>query len=119
VIEPALLVQAYRQGIFPMALEDDEIGWFSPDPRGILPLIILKNHKKLSSTLHHIAIRKNKLKENLFVEEILEIHNQLIFCANLYVQKKIYQTYPKSHAQANQQIYKFQQLMKQFQKIKN
>lgn len=38
VIEPALLVRAYRQGIFPMAMEDDEIGWFSPDPRGILPL---------------------------------------------------------------------------------
>jgi leucyl/phenylalanyl-tRNA--protein transferase len=38
VIEPALLVHAYRQGIFPMALEDDEIGWFSPDPRGVLPL---------------------------------------------------------------------------------
>lgn len=38
VIEPALLVNAYRQGIFPMALEDDEIGWFSPDPRGVLPL---------------------------------------------------------------------------------
>ena len=36
--EPALLVHAYRQGIFPMALEDDEIGWFSPDPRGVLPL---------------------------------------------------------------------------------
>ena len=29
---------AYRQAIFPMALEDGEIGWFSPDPRGILPL---------------------------------------------------------------------------------
>ena len=38
MIEPSLLVQAYRQGIFPMALEDDEIGWFSPDPRGVLPL---------------------------------------------------------------------------------
>jgi len=38
VIDPALLVHAYRQGIFPMALEDDEIGWFSPDPRGVLPL---------------------------------------------------------------------------------
>ncbi len=38
MIDPALLVQAYRQGIFPMALEDDEIGWFSPDPRGVLPL---------------------------------------------------------------------------------
>ena len=38
MIDPALLVHAYRQGIFPMALEDDEIGWFSPDPRGVLPL---------------------------------------------------------------------------------
>ena len=38
VIEPALLVHAYRQGIFPMAMEDGEIGWFSPDPRGVLPL---------------------------------------------------------------------------------
>ena len=38
VIEPALLVHAYRQGIFPMAMEDEAIGWFSPDPRGILPL---------------------------------------------------------------------------------
>jgi leucyl/phenylalanyl-tRNA--protein transferase len=38
VIPAALLVRAYRHGIFPMALEDGEIGWFSPDPRGILPL---------------------------------------------------------------------------------
>lgn len=38
VIEPTVLVQAYRQGVFPMALEDGEIGWFSPDPRGVLPL---------------------------------------------------------------------------------
>jgi len=25
-------------GIFPMAMEQGEIGWFSPDPRGIIPL---------------------------------------------------------------------------------
>jgi leucyl/phenylalanyl-tRNA---protein transferase len=31
-------MHAYRQGIFPMALEDGQIGWFSPDPRGIIPL---------------------------------------------------------------------------------
>ncbi len=37
-INPALLVRAYREGIFPMALEDGQIGWFSPDPRGVLPL---------------------------------------------------------------------------------
>lgn len=38
MIDPALLVRAYREGIFPMALDDGEIGWFSPDPRGIIPL---------------------------------------------------------------------------------
>jgi leucyl/phenylalanyl-tRNA--protein transferase len=38
MIPSSLLVSAYREGIFPMALEDGEIGWFSPDPRGIIPL---------------------------------------------------------------------------------
>jgi len=38
VITPALLVQAYQQGVFPMGMEDGTIGWFSPDPRGIIPL---------------------------------------------------------------------------------
>lgn len=37
-IEPSFLLQAYAQGIFPMGLDDGEIGWFSPDPRGIIPL---------------------------------------------------------------------------------
>jgi leucyl/phenylalanyl-tRNA--protein transferase len=37
-LDPAVLVRAYREGIFPMALEDGHIGWFSPDPRGIIPL---------------------------------------------------------------------------------
>ena len=38
MIETPLLISAYAQGIFPMAMEDGEIGWFSPDPRGIIPL---------------------------------------------------------------------------------
>jgi leucyl/phenylalanyl-tRNA---protein transferase len=38
MLPPALLIRAYRQGVFPMALEDGQIGWFSPDPRGVLPL---------------------------------------------------------------------------------
>ncbi len=38
MIDPALLVRAYREGVFPMALDDGDIGWFSPDPRAIVPL---------------------------------------------------------------------------------
>jgi len=37
-IPPAMLLNAYRQGIFPMAESNGELQWFSPDPRGILPL---------------------------------------------------------------------------------
>jgi leucyl/phenylalanyl-tRNA--protein transferase len=33
-----LLVAAYEAGYFPMAMEDGEIRWYSPDPRGVLPL---------------------------------------------------------------------------------
>jgi leucyl/phenylalanyl-tRNA--protein transferase len=33
-----LLVSAYASGWFPMAVEGGEIRWFSPDPRGIIPL---------------------------------------------------------------------------------
>ena len=38
LIDPAFLLRAYGAGIFPMAMEDGEIGWFSPDPRGVIPL---------------------------------------------------------------------------------
>lgn len=39
-LTPQLLVAAYCQGAFPMARGRDshEVDWFSPDPRGVLPL---------------------------------------------------------------------------------
>ena len=38
MIDSDLLLQAYRLGVFPMAMDDGEIRWFSPEPRTILPL---------------------------------------------------------------------------------
>ncbi len=39
-LEPGTLLAAYRAGVFPMPIEldDDLLGWWSPDPRGIVPL---------------------------------------------------------------------------------
>lgn len=37
IIPPEVLLEAYAQGVFPMA-EDGEILWFSPTRRGIIPL---------------------------------------------------------------------------------
>jgi leucyl/phenylalanyl-tRNA---protein transferase len=38
MIDSELLLEGYRLGVFPMAMEDESIQWFSPDPRAILPL---------------------------------------------------------------------------------
>jgi leucyl/phenylalanyl-tRNA---protein transferase len=38
MLDPDLLLQGYRLGVFPMAMNDDSVEWFSPDPRAILPL---------------------------------------------------------------------------------
>src|SRR5213596_3932833 len=38
MIPAELLLEGYRLGIFPMAMEDDSIEWFSPERRGIIPL---------------------------------------------------------------------------------
>ena len=38
MIPSDLLVSAYASGWFPMAVEPGEIRWYSPDPRGVIPL---------------------------------------------------------------------------------
>ncbi|MCB9851228.1 MAG: leucyl/phenylalanyl-tRNA--protein transferase [Phycisphaerales bacterium] len=37
-LTPELLIHAYSQGIFPMADDDAQLYWFSPDPRAIFDL---------------------------------------------------------------------------------
>ena len=38
MIPPSLLLEGYRRGLFPMGMPDGSVQWFSPDPRGIIPL---------------------------------------------------------------------------------
>src|SRR6478609_3857337 len=38
MIPADLLLHAYRSAVFPMAMEDGEIAWFSPDPRALIPI---------------------------------------------------------------------------------
>ena len=55
MIDPTLLVRAYTQGIFPMALDRGEIGWFSPDPRGIIPLDAFTVPRRLQRIVRQAA----------------------------------------------------------------
>jgi leucyl/phenylalanyl-tRNA--protein transferase len=38
MIPPQLLISAYSSGWFPMAVDPGDIRWYSPDPRGVIPL---------------------------------------------------------------------------------
>lgn len=50
-LRPATLLAAYRDGVFPWYNEGDPILWFSPDPRGIIPLERLHTPKRLHRTI--------------------------------------------------------------------
>jgi leucyl/phenylalanyl-tRNA--protein transferase len=58
-LEPATLVTAYRGGIFPMAVDAEEriVGWWSPDPRGILPLDKLRVTRSMRQSAKHFDVR--------------------------------------------------------------
>ena len=50
MIPGELLVSAYASGWFPMAVEPGEIRWYSPDPRGIIPLDAFHVSRRLART---------------------------------------------------------------------
>ena len=55
-LEPSTLIAAYAQGIFPMKVED-VLAWWSPDPRGILPLDGFRLSRSLRRALPRFEIR--------------------------------------------------------------
>ncbi len=57
-LEPGTLIEAYRQGMFPMpdAEEPGRLDWFSPDPRGILPLDKLVVSRSLRRSCERFTI---------------------------------------------------------------
>jgi leucyl/phenylalanyl-tRNA--protein transferase len=57
VIPSDLLLSAYASGWFPMAGEDGEIRWYSPDPRGVIPLEEFHVPSRLARVVRRGAFR--------------------------------------------------------------
>jgi leucyl/phenylalanyl-tRNA--protein transferase len=56
-LEPGTLLAAYRSGLFPMPLETDgPLGWWSPDPRGVLPLDGLRVTRSLAKSCCRLTV---------------------------------------------------------------
>jgi leucyl/phenylalanyl-tRNA--protein transferase len=56
-LEPGTLLAAYRHGLFPMPVQRGAIGWWSPDPRGILPLDGLRVSRSLRKSSARFDVR--------------------------------------------------------------
>lgn len=55
-LEPGTLLAAYRAGLFPMPVDRRRIAWFSPDPRGVLPLDGLHVSRTLRRSMRHFDV---------------------------------------------------------------
>jgi leucyl/phenylalanyl-tRNA---protein transferase len=50
-LEPGTLLAAYRSGLFPMPVDGGVVAWWSPDPRGVLPLDGLRVSRSLHQSV--------------------------------------------------------------------
>ena len=68
-LEPGTLLAAYRGGLFPMPNDPDKkrskLAWYSPDPRGVLPLDNLKVSKSLRRSMRRYTITRDQAFESV------------------------------------------------------
>jgi leucyl/phenylalanyl-tRNA--protein transferase len=56
-LAPGTLLAAYRHGLFPMPVERSQLGWWSPDPRGVLPIDGFRVSKSLRRSDRRFVVR--------------------------------------------------------------
>lgn len=56
-LEPGTLLEAYRSGLFPMPVHHRTVAWWSPDPRGIIPLDGLRVSRSLRKACARAEVR--------------------------------------------------------------
>jgi len=56
-LEPGTLLAGYRKGMFPMPFDRRRIAWFSPDPRGVLPLDGVRVTRSLRRSVRKYEVR--------------------------------------------------------------
>jgi leucyl/phenylalanyl-tRNA--protein transferase len=66
-LEPPTLIDAYRRGLFPMLVSGmpDVLGWWSPDPRGVIPLDGLHVTKSLRQSTRKFEVRVDTVFEQV------------------------------------------------------
>ena len=67
-LEPGTILAAYRSGLFPMPVDERRLGWWSPEPRAILPLpdglVVSRSLRK--------ACRRFEIRVDTAFEEVID-----------------------------------------------
>src|SRR6476660_5377896 len=91
MIDPELLLQGYQLGVFPMAMADNTIEWFSPDPRAILPLDKFHLPHALRRTL------KKEIFEVTIDHRFAEVIRACAKREETWINREIVQSYERLH----------------------
>jgi leucyl/phenylalanyl-tRNA--protein transferase len=91
MLDPELLLQGYRLGVFPMAMNDNAIEWFSPDPRAILPL----ENFHVPHALRRLVRRKPF--EITFDEAFSEVIQACAQREHTWINREIIESYTRLH----------------------
>ena len=59
-LEPGTLLAAYRSGLFPMPVDGGVLAWWSPDPRGIIPLDGLRVSRSLRRAVDRFEVHVDR-----------------------------------------------------------
>jgi leucyl/phenylalanyl-tRNA--protein transferase len=101
-LEPEILLNAYRQGIFPMGEADDnQIRWYSPDPRTIIDLADFHVPKRLARTVRHSAF---EIRMDTAFEKVItlcsrqrESAEKSLLADGIWITDEIIEAYTKLH----------------------
>jgi leucyl/phenylalanyl-tRNA---protein transferase len=64
-LEPGTILSAYRSGLFPMPVRRGLLAWWSPDPRGVIPLDGLRVSRSLRKSGMRFQIRVDSAFESV------------------------------------------------------
>ena len=90
------LLNAYASGWFPMAIAPGEIRWYSPDPRGIIPLDTFHVPARLARTLRS---RRFDIRVNTSFREVIEACAARRDEDGNWIDREILESYCALHAQ--------------------
>ncbi|HEX6463641.1 MAG TPA: leucyl/phenylalanyl-tRNA--protein transferase, partial [Vicinamibacterales bacterium] len=95
MISAQTLLDAYASGWFPMAVSPGDIRWYSPDPRGVIPLDTFHVSRRLARA---IRTRGFDIRVDSAFEEVIVACSQRPDADGNWIDREIIESYCNLHA---------------------